>query len=457
MENSVRTLQSCDSHEASDDQVTSSKGASPLRYQFGFGNNLASEAVPGTLPIGQNCIKVPAHGLIHEVVNATAFTAPRAHNLRCHLYRIRPSTTLPEVGPRENGLWLSAPLAGPIEPNAIRWAPFELPTQAQDFVDGIMTLCANGSAIARSGMAMHVYIANRSMQDKVFSNADGEMLIIPQLGSLRIMTELGMLEVRPGELAIIPRGCKMRVELVDAQARGWMCENYGVPMQLPELGLLGSQGQANPWDFEVPVAAYEDREVETLVVHKIGGEMWETMMDHSPFDVIGWRGNWMPVKFDMAKFMVAGAVAFDHSDPSIYCALTSPGHPVGGANIDFMIMPPRWLVAEHTFRPAATHRNDVAEFLGVISDEAGPAGTKIPAGGSTLHNCWAPHGPDADLVDYARNGDDDPVRFERLFFLVESREPFKLTAAGRETPARVRDYYDTWSGFKNKFRATQAG
>lgn len=435
------------------DGVASGEGRAPLRYQKGFGNNLWSEAIPDTLPIGMNCAQVPAHGLIHEVINATSFTAPRAHNLRAHFYRIRPSVTLPELKPRECGLFLSAPLPAPAEPNAIRWNPFEMPSTPQDFLDGMITLCANGSAAGQSGMAMHVYLANRSMGDKVFSNGDGEMLIIPQEGGLRVVTELGILEVVPGELAIVPRGMKMRVDLVDAQARGWVCENYGVPFQLPELGLLGSHGQANAWDFDVPVAAFEDREVDTLVVHKLAGHMWEGAMDHSPFDVVGWRGNWMPVKFDMAKFMVVGAVAFDHSDPSIYCALTSPGDPVGGANVDFMIMPPRWLVAENTFRPAAFHRNAVAEFLGVVYDNTpGGAATNLKGGAATLHNSWAPHGPDAKMVEVGRKAPSVPVRFERLFFMMESRYPFTLTDAGRDRPERSRDYLDEWKGFDNKFR-----
>jgi homogentisate 1,2-dioxygenase len=426
-----------------------------LSYQAGFGNDFSSEAIPGTLPIGQNCVKIPAHGLVHEVINATAFTAPRAHNQRAHFYRIRPSVSLSELEPRDSGLFVSAPLEGPVEANAIRWSPFEIPAQAQDFFEGIVTLCANGSAEANNGMAMHVYLANRSMGDRVFSNGDGEMMIIPHEGRIRIVTELGMLDVEPGELALIPRGCKMKVELHEPSARGWVCENYGVPFQLPELGLIGSQGQANAWDFQVPVAAFEDSDVRTQVIHKLGGAFWEGTLEHSPFDVVAWRGNWMPCKFDMSRFMVVGAVAFDHSDPSIYCALTSPGDAVGGANIDFMIMPPRWLVAERTFRPAAFHRNAVSEFLGVVYDKAGDGATKVGGGAATLHNNWAPHGPDSEMIPIGRAAAETPIKFERLFFMLESRAAFKLTDAARNGPERSRDYYKGWSNFPNDFRANR--
>lgn len=437
---------------ASEAGAGSANAGVPLQYLSGFGVDLKSEALPDTVPVGQNCALRPAYGLYHELVSAASFTAPRAQNRRVHFYRIRPSVVLGEMKARDCGLFVSAPLTTPAEPNAIGWDPVEISSKPHDFLDGIVTLCANGSAEGQSGMAMHVYTANRSMEDKVFSNGDGEMLIIPEQGGLRLVTELGILEVQPSDLAIIPRGCKVRVELLDNEARGWVCENYGIPFQLPELGLIGSQGQANGWDFEAPVAAFEDREVDTLLVHKLAGRMYEAVMGHSPFDVVGWRGNYYPVKYDMQKFMVLGAVSFDHSDPSIYCALTSPSDSIMGPTADFMIMPPRWLVAQNTFRPAAFHRNAVSEFLAVVWDRTKGNATKLKSGSSTLHNAWAPHGPDADLVEYGRNQPQVPERYERLFFMFESRYPFALTDAGRNAPERLKKYLDNWKGFRNQFR-----
>lgn len=249
--------------------ATSGEVAS-LHYLSGFNNELSSEAIPGTLPIGQNSPQRIAHGLLHEVVSATAFTAPRSTNRRSHLYRIRPSAAQPAFKPRPGGLFLSAPLSAPAEPNQVRWGAFTMPSKPQDFLDGMVTLCANGSAAGQTGIAMHVFLANRSMKDRVFSNGDGELLIVPDLGGIRVTTEIGILEAHPGEIVLVPRGCKMRVDLLGEQARGYVCENYGVPFQLPDLGLIGSTGQANAWDFQVPVAAFEDCEVSTQLVHKLG-------------------------------------------------------------------------------------------------------------------------------------------------------------------------------------------
>jgi homogentisate 1,2-dioxygenase len=429
------------------------------RYQIGFGNDLESEALAGALPRGRSSPQVPAYGLVDELISGVTFSAPRALNRRVHVYRIRPSVSQLALTPMKDGppLYKTAPFERMPDPNQMRWSPFEIPERPLDFLDGINTLFGNGSAMTQYGMAMHVYVANRSMQGRAFSNADGEMLLLPQLGRLRLVTELGILDVRPGELALVPRGMKFRVDLLDDVARGFVCENYGLPFRLPELGLIGSTGQANAYDFEVPVAAYEDADVSTQLVHKYCGAFWSRTLAYSPFDVVAWRGNNTPSKFDMAKFMILGALAFDHPDPSIYCALSSPSDVVGGPNAELMILPPRWLVIEDTFRPPTFHRNCVAEFLALlVGEHQGKSADAFRPGGASMHNNWAPHGPDMTSFTAARAEKQTPIKLtDTLVVMVESRYPFQLTDSGFNAPERQRDYIQCWNGHENAFRASQ--
>lgn len=427
---------------------------STLTYLAGFGIDLSSEAVAGALPQGQSGPQTPPHGLVHEIISGTTFTAPRANNRRVHLYRIRPATAQNELKPLGKTLFETAPFGLDPNPNPIRWSPFSVPEAPQDMLDGMLTLCGNGSAAEQSGMAMHVYRANRSMAQRAFSNADGEMLFVLQDGDLRFVTELGIIDATPGELVIIPRGVKFRVELLDGTASGFVCENYGVPFQLPELGLIGSTGQANTWDFQTPVAAFEEEDVETELVHKYAGKFWSTTLDHSPFDVVAWRGNYSPCKYNMYNFVILGTLAFDHAEPSIFCALTSPSHAVAGPNVDFMIMPPRWLVAEHTFRPPTFHRNSVAEFLALIKGQHdGKASNAFRPGAASLHNSWAPHGPDTPSFEGGRVGPQTPAFLDSLVFMIESRFPLILTETGVNTVERERDYVQSWGGFQKRFQS----
>jgi homogentisate 1,2-dioxygenase len=429
------------------------------RYQVGFGNDLESEAVLGALPRGRSSPQAPAYGLVDELISGVTFTAPRALNRRVHVYRIRPSVAQLALAPMKDGppLYRTAPFERMPDPNQMRWGPFEIPDRPLDFLDGIKTLFGNGSAVAQYGMAIHIYVANRSMSGRAFSNADGEMLLLPQLGRLRLVTELGILDVRPGELALVPRGMKFRVDLLDVLARGFVCENYGVPFRLPELGLIGSTGQANAYDFEIPVAAYEDNDITTQLIHKYCGSFWTTTLQYSPFDVVAWRGNNTPSKFDMAKFMILGALAFDHPDPSIYCALSSPSDLVGGPNAELMILPPRWLVVEDTFRPPTFHRNSVAEFLALlVGEHQGKSSEKFRPGCASMHNNWAPHGPDMASFRTARAEKHAPTKLtDTLVIMVESRYPFQLTDTAFNAPERERDYIQCWSGHTNAFRGSQ--
>lgn len=426
-------------------------GSLSYDYQTGFGNEFATEALPGALPIGQNSPQRAPLGLYVEQLSGTAFTAPRASNRRSWLYRIRPSVLHKPFRQISNQLIRSAPFNElPPTPNQLRWDPLPLPAEPTDFVDGMTTIAGN------DGIAIHIYAANRSMQKRFFYNADGELLIVPELGKLRVHTELGILEIAPGEISVIPRGVKFRVELLEAQARGYICENYGALFRLPDLGPIGANGLANPRDFQTPVAAYEDREGKFKLLAKFCGNLWEAEISHSPLDVVAWHGNYAPYKFDLTRFNTINTVSFDHPDPSIFTVLTSPTDTVGKANCDFVIFPARWMVAEHTFRPPYFHRNVMNEYMGLICGVYDAKETGFVPGGGSLHNCMSAHGPDADTFEKASNADLTPQRYENtLAFMFESCSVIRPTKFAMETPALQRDYFECWQGLKKHFSGLQ--
>ena len=422
-----------------------------FQYQSGFGNQFATEAIAGALPVGQNSPQRAPLGLYAEQLSGTAFTAPRAHNLRSWLYRIRPSVIHRPFTQIQNKLWQSAPFTDAVtSPNQLRWNPLPLPDQPTDFIDGMMTMAGNGDVATQVGMAAHVYVANVSMQ-RFFYNADGELLIVPQEGALTIRTELGVLEAAPGEIAVVPRGLKFRVECTGA-VRGYVCENYGAPFRLPELGPIGANGLANARDFLTPVAAYENDEGDFRLVTKFQGNLWEAEINHSPLDVVAWHGNYAPYKYDLARFNAMNTVSFDHPDPSIFTVLTSPSDTAGTANVDFVIFPPRWMVAEHTFRPPWFHRNVMSEFMGLIRGEYDAKPTGFLPGGASLHNCMAAHGPDAEAFEKASHAELAPKKYENtLAFMFESRYVFRTTALALETMALQQDYWECWQGLPTQF------
>jgi homogentisate 1,2-dioxygenase len=426
-----------------------------LRYLSGFGNEFATEAVPGALPKGQNSPQKPPHGLYAEGISGTPFTAPRHENRRTWTYRIRPTAMHRPFRRIEHGLLRSTPFdEAPAPPNRLRWDPLPAPDKPGDFLDGLVTLAGNGDASARSGVGIHWYCANRPMRDRVFADIDGELLLVPQEGRLLIRTELGALEAGPGEIAVVPRGIKFLVELPDGKARGWVAENYGPILRLPELGPIGSNGLANPRDFLAPVAAYEDRDRSVQVVQKFEGNLWATELDHAPFDVVAWHGNYVPYKYDLANFMAIGALSFDHADPSIFTVLTSPSGLPGTANLDFVIFPPRWQVAEHTFRPPWFHRNVMSEFLGLLRGAYEAKAAGFAPGGASLHNCFAAHGPDRASHAQASDAALAPQYLgDTLAFMFETRMVCRPTRFALETPALQRDYDACWSGFPKHFRA----
>ncbi len=417
-------------------------------YFPGFGGHFESEAIAGALPQGRNSPQRPAFGLYAEQLSGTAFTAPRHENRRSWLYRLRPSAEHPPYE-RYKGAKLFAPGTSdaPLPPNRLRWDPLDLPSADADFVDGLVTMMANRDPADLEGIAVHIYRANADMDRRAFFNADGELLIIPERGRLDLLTELGRIDLKPGEIALIPRGVRFRVLLPDGEARGYVAENHGALFRLPELGPIGSNGLANPRDFLTPHAWFEDVESEFELIQKSLGSLWTTMLDHSPLDVVAWHGNLAPWKYDLARFNTIGTVSYDHPDPSIFTVLTSPSDVPGRANADFVIFPPRWMVAEDTFRPPWFHRNVMSEAMGLIHGEYdAKEGGGFAPGGLSLHNIMAGHGPDVESWRKASEAELKPHKIDgTMAFMVETCWPYRPTeyALKHAQP----DYDDAWGGF----------
>ncbi len=428
-----------------------------LSYLSGFGNEFQSEALPGALPVGRNSPQRCPYGLYAEQLSGTAFTAPRAENARSWLYRIRPSVK--HLGRFERiGLpqWQSAPSApGEMELGPLRWGPPPIPDEDLTFVTGMRSMTTAGDALTQSGMAAHLFLATRSMEREYFYNADGEMLVVPQQGGLRFATEFGIIETQPGEICVLPRGVKFRVELLDGAARGYVCENYGARLSLPNLGPIGANGLANPRDFESPVAAFEDKEEEGHLTVKWGGAFHTCTIGQSPLDVVAWHGNYVPYKYDLTRFCPMNAVLYDHPDPSIFTVLTAPSETPGTANVDFVIFPERWMVAEDTFRPPWYHRNVMSEFMGLIYGvyDAKPDG--FQPGGMSLHNAMLPHGPDHNAFAQASSEALAPEKQSgTLAFMFETRLPQQLTDYACKLETLDRDYVNCWSGLEKHFDGT---
>ncbi|MGY0063168.1 homogentisate 1,2-dioxygenase [Streptomyces sp. LZ34] len=423
----------------------------------GFGNEHSSEAIAGALPVGRNSPQRAPLGLYAEQLSGTAFTEPRAHNRRSWLYRIRPSAAHPPFVRVDNGALRGAPFTecAP-DPNRLRWDPLPEPAPGTDFLAGLWTLGGNGDAARRCGMAIHLYAANAPMTDRVFSDSDGELLIVPEAGGLLLHSEFGRLRAEPGHVALVPRGVRFRVEPLDAAVRGYVCENHGRPFDLPELGPIGANGLANARDFLAPVAAYEDAPGPVEVVNKFCGNLWSATYDHSPLDVVAWHGNHVPYVYDLRRFNVLGTISYDHPDPSIFTVLTSPSDTPGVANVDFVVFAPRWLVGEDTFRPPYFHRNVMSEYMGLIegaydAKTAGKGGF-VPGGGS-LHNMMSAHGPDRETFERASTAELTPRKVDDgLAFMFETRWPVTATRQAREAGHLQQGYDDVWQGLERHFR-----
>ncbi|HMM79777.1 MAG TPA: homogentisate 1,2-dioxygenase [Pyrinomonadaceae bacterium] len=449
-----------------------------LKYQTGFGNEFATEAVEGALPVGRNSPQKAPLGLYAEQFSGTAFTVPRAQNRRTWKYRIRPSVLhkpfvpYSEVhGEAKASLFRSTPFDEVVTtPNQLRWDPLPIPSEPTDFVDGITTIAGNGDSFGQVGIAVHIYAFNKGMGDRYFYNADGEMLIVPEMGGLTIYTELGALAVSPGEICCIPRGLRFRVELAkenhpvgetptsllrkegSSVARGYICENYGSQFRLPELGPIGANCLANARDFETPVAWFEDKDGECEIVAKFGGQLWSCTSGHSPLDVVAWHGSNVPYRYDLRRFNTIGSISYDHPDPSIFTVLTSPSGEPGVANCDFAIFPERWLVAEDTFRPPWYHRNTMSEYMGLIYGAYDAKEEGFVPGGGSLHNQMSAHGPDLDAFEKASNADLKPQKLEgTMAFMFESRYIIRPTRFAMETSKLQHEYGEVWQGLKKNF------
>jgi len=428
-----------------------------LHYQTGFGNEFATEALPGALPVGQNSPQRAAYGLYAEQISGTAFTAPRSHNRRTWTYRIHPGAKHGEFHQIDKGLMVSDFAQVPATPNQLRWNPLPMPSTATDFISGWVTMAGTGSADAQSGCAIHLYAANADMTARYFYSADSELLIVPQQGRLLIKTELGTLAIVPQEIAVIPRGIRFQVVLPDGAARGYICENFGSALRLPDLGVIGSNGLANPRDFEVPVAHFEERNGDFQLVAKFSGNLWQASIGHSPLDVVAWHGNYVPYKYDLRRFNTIGSISFDHPDPSIFLVLQSQSDTPGVDTIDFVIFPPRWLAAENTFRPPWFHRNIAAEFMGLIHGEYDAKADGFVPGGSSLHNCMSGHGPDSQTFTKASAADTTKPHkvADTMAFMFETRTILRPTRYAMESPLRQARYADCWQGLNSNFNPDQ--
>ena len=428
-----------------------------LEYLSGFGSEFATEALPGALPVGQNSPQRCPYGLYAEQLSATAFTAPRHSNRRSWLYRIRPAAMHGAFQRYEQRTLNPAHDDQLVSPNQLRWDPLPMPTQAVDFVDGLVTMAGNGSPEAQSGCAIHLYAANRSMRDRFFFDADGELLIVPERGRLRIATELGRVDVEPQEIVVLPRGLRFRVELSDPEARGYVCENFGAAFRLPDLGPIGANGLANPRDFLVPVAWYEDLDTQCELIGKFLGRLWSAKMDHSPLDVVAWHGNCAPYKYDLRRFNAIGSISFDHPDPSIFLVLQSASDTPGVDNIDFVIFPPRWLAMQNSFRPPWFHRNVASEYMGLIHGAYDAKAAGFIPGGSSLHNCMTGHGPDADTFEAAVRADTAQPRYvgNTMAFMFETRSVLRPTQIALGLPQLQADYQNCWQGLKKHFDSSR--
>ncbi|MBX3725677.1 MAG: homogentisate 1,2-dioxygenase [Xanthomonadales bacterium] len=429
-----------------------------LDYLSGFGNEFSSEALAGALPVGRNSPQRAPCGLYAEQISGTAFTAPRHQNRRTWMYRIRPAAVHGRFAPFEhraegNPAFHNDFGTGPVTPDQLRWNPMPMPQAPTDFVDGLFTVAGNGGPEAGSGIAIHLYAANRSMTDRFFYDADGELLVVPQQGRLRIATELGVLEVEPQEIAVLPRGIRFRIELPEGAARGYVCENFGAFLRLPDLGPIGSNGLANPRDFLAPVAAYEDREGDFELVAKFQGHLWHARIGHSPLDVVAWHGNHVPCKYDLRRFNTIGSISYDHPDPSIFLVLTSPSDTPGVGNMDFVIFPPRWLVAQDTFRPPWFHRNIASEYMGLVHGAYDAKADGFVPGGGSLHNCMTGHGPDAATFEKASAADlsRPDVITDTMAFMFEARQVIRPVRQALDAPWRQSDYTHCWAGLQRHF------
>lgn len=412
-------------------------------YLQGFGNYHHTEALEGTLPKNQNSPQQCAYGLYAEQLSGTAFTRARHNNLRSWLYRILPSVAQGPYIPYEQTI--NAPYMLNQSPNALRWSPIPLQTKQQDFIQSLFHIAGTNTNNA------YIYQCNQSMIDTYFSSNDGELLFVPYEGEIKIHTEFGVLELPTGMIGVIPRGVKFKVEVVSNIAQGYLGENGGAPLSLPPLGVIGANGLANPRHFEYPVAAYEHGTKNCTIVCKNQQQLWVTQCTHSPLNVVAWHGNYAPYRYDLSLFNTINTVSYDHPDPSIFTVLTSESDSAGTANMDFVIFPPRWMVANHTFRPPYFHRNYMNELMGLIHGVYDAKKDGFIPGGVSIHNCMTPHGPDCFSYEKGATQELQPEFTDSLAFMFETKELWQPTEQAINHNSLQKEYIKCWDGFKDNF------
>ena len=426
-----------------------------LNYQSGFGNQFETEAESGVLPLGQNSPQKVKGGLYTEQITGTAFTAPRSSMRRSWVYRIRPSVQhLTNLQPIDPGLIRTgADREGSPTATQLRWDPFPSISSDSNWLTGLTTVATNGNSELQTGGAVHHFAATQSMGDTAFVNTDGELMLVPYMGRLLLQTEMGHLEISPGHIAVIPRGIKFSVDLLDEMARGYVCENYGAAFSLPEHGLVGVDANALPRDFEYPVARYDDDHHPTKLVAKISGALFANDLQHSPFDVVAWHGNLAPYRYELRRFCALGPVIFDHPDPSIWTLLSSPSDTPGTANLDFILFREHWRVAENTFRPPWFHSNVMSELMALIEGVYDAKAEVFVHGGISIHNSFIPHGPDSDAFKSATEADLAPTKGpDSLAVMWESRYRLVPTSWAMALSELQDDYPERWSELKSGWR-----
>lgn len=449
--------------------LITSLGQSPgmqdkLNYLYGLGNHHQSEALPGALPMGQNTPQRCPYGLYAEQLSGTAFTAPRLQNQHVWMYRILPAVAHHPFKPYKTASSKATPdVDGEevVSPNQLRWDPFAgpAPTTHQDWVDGLALVAHAGDPSSHHGVGIFIYTANEAMGNRAFYNSDGDMLIVPEQGGILVTTEFGLLQVEQNEICVVQRGIRFKVDpLVPSREkwiRGYILEVYNGHFELPELGPIGANGLANPHDFASPTAHFQhDTTTSWTIINKYLAKFYEAQQDHTPFDVVAWRGNYIPFKYDLRKFCTINSVSYDHMDPSIFTALTCRGPSPGVAIADFVIFPPRWTVTENTFRPPYYHRNTMTEFMGLIVGSYEAKHEGFLPGAASLHSAGTPHGPDTPTFEKASNAVLTPERVAEgsMTFMFESCLMLKTTRWAMVESGKLQcDYWKAWADLKPHF------
>ncbi|ORX94816.1 homogentisate 1,2-dioxygenase [Clohesyomyces aquaticus] len=443
--------------------TTAPTATDPYSYQCGFGNRFASESIPSVLPRGQNCPQRVKYDLYSEQLNGSSFVSARQALQHVWMYRIRPSVVHGELSRSDLNSKLEA-YFGPANPRVEynpsqqAWNPFPVPeaspSSSIDFVHGLRTVAGQGDPTSKQGIAIHIYTANASMQNRAFCNNDGDFLILPQQGRLDIQTELGNVMVRPGELAVIQAGIRFKVSLPDGPSRGYIQEIFGAHYELPELGPIGSNGMALPRDFEYPVASFDlDSSSIWEIVYKLAGTLHSCHQPHTPFDVVAWHGNYAPYKYAIEKFINMANVERDQADPTIYCVLTARSIIPGVSLTDFLVFTPKWISTTNTFRPPYYHRNMSTEVMGLVYGTYGGSSHVLEPGGLSYEASYMPHGETYETWKMATTQDLRPTRAceDTLAFMFHVSVPLMLTQWAMESPARNPTDVKVLAGFEGHF------